>query len=293
MQLVTTTMDSMLLGGLYDHVGGGFFRYTTDERWLVPHFEKMLSDNALLIDFMTRCGSSTATNCAASASSETIDWLLREMKLDGAFAAGLDGRFRRRGRQILSLDRSGNRRRPGRHLLGPLQAGLWRHAATAIQRQEHPAPLRPYQPQLTEADEALLAKQRGMLLAARDKRAAPARDDKLLADWNGLAIRALAFAGAAFERPDWVAAAVTAFDAMVQSLGRRRPALSFRRGGKRGARALPTIMSIWPKRRCSFGKSPAKSASSDAAKRWVRLWTPISGTRRRAAITSPPMTPNR
>ena len=68
LQLVSTTMNNMLLGGLYDHVGGGFFRYTNDERWMVPHFEKMLCDNALLIDFMTQMWQFNRKSCAASGS---------------------------------------------------------------------------------------------------------------------------------------------------------------------------------------------------------------------------------
>ena len=219
MQLVSTTMNNMLMSGMYDHIGGGFFRYTNDERWLVPHFEKSLSDNALLIDFMTQMWQFNRNELCRQRVSETIDWLLREMKLEGAFASGLSpfsegeegkyyvwseaeidaalqGTFSARFKQVYGVRREGNF-----------------NGKTILRRLSDVAPP-------SEADEALMARQRALLLETRNRRIRPQRDDKLLTDLNGLAIRALAFAGSVFGRADWVAASVGAFDAIVKLMDR-------------------------------------------------------------------------
>ena len=88
---VVTTLDNICQGGIYDHLGGGFARYSVDERWLVPHFEKMLYDNALLIDLMTEVWRETHDQLFATRIAETVAWLEREMIADGGgFAASLD-----------------------------------------------------------------------------------------------------------------------------------------------------------------------------------------------------------
>ena len=183
-------MDNMLLGGLYDHVGGGFFRYTADERWLVPHFEKMLADNALMIEFLTSvwqfnrnglCRQRDRGNRGLAAARDEAGRRLRRRPGSGV---------RRRGRKILSLDRGGDRRRPGRHLLAPaLQGRSMASPATAItwarnilRRLGHIQP-QPHRGRRGAAGQA------ARHAAGRARQAhAPARDDKLLADWNGLAI---------------------------------------------------------------------------------------------------------
>ena len=213
LQLITTTMNNMLLSGLYDHVGGGFFRYANDERWMVPHFEKSLCDNALLVNFMTQMWQFNRNDLCKERVSETIGWMLREMTLEGAFASGqsdasesgdgqyylwseaevdaaLQGTFSARFKQVYGVQREGDM-----------------NGKTLLRRHSIAAPP-------TEADEVLMAKQRALLLEVRNSRPAPLRGDILLADWNGLAIRALALAGSAFERPEWIAAAVTAYDAI-------------------------------------------------------------------------------
>ena len=218
LQLVSTTLDNMLLGGLCDHVGGGFFRYSTDERWLVPHFEKTLYDNAQMVEFLVGVWQFNRNELCRQRAVEAVEWMLREMRVDGAFAAGLDadtdgeegkfylwseaevdaalaGTFSARFKQVYGVTRDGS-------VMG--KNVLRRAAPFGV---------------MSEADEALLAKQRGLLLAAREKRARPQRDDTILTDWNGIAIRSLAFAGAVFERPDWVQAAITAYDRIKALLG--------------------------------------------------------------------------
>ncbi|HEX2761420.1 MAG TPA: thioredoxin domain-containing protein [Rhizomicrobium sp.] len=217
-QQIFTTLDNLLFGGIYDHVGGGFFRYSMDERWLEPAFEKMLYDNAQIIEICTSAWQFNRNELCRQRVEETIAWLQREMKVGDGFAAAIGsgddladlnfytwseaeidaaliGTFSARFKQVYGISRDGNFQ--GRNL--PRRLG-------------NPAPA-------NEADEALLAKQRGMLLAVRDKRTQPTRDARLLADWNGLAIAAIARAGMVFEKPEWVQAATAAFDYVVKTLG--------------------------------------------------------------------------
>jgi uncharacterized protein YyaL (SSP411 family) len=217
-QIIFTTMDGILFGGIYDHVGGGFFRHALDERWLEPAFEKMLYDQAQMIDICTSVFQFNRNELSRQRVTETIAFLTREMQVGDAFAAtissgaqtedgkyytwseaeidaALVGTFSARFKQVYGITRDGNVQ--GRNL--PRRLG-------------NPVPA-------NEADEALLAKQRGMLLAARQKRTAPTRDDRVLTDWNGLAISAIARAGMVFERAEWIDLAIKAFDGVVKAMG--------------------------------------------------------------------------
>ena len=214
-QAVKITLDNICQGGIYDHVGGGFARYSTDEVWLAPHFEKMLYDNALLIDLMIQVSAVTESRLYRERITETVDWLLREMKTgpdletNFAFASAYDadsegeeGKFYVWSEPEIDT------------LLGP-DAAVFKHAYdvsehgnwegnTILNRTDRPE-------YLSDEGEATLERCRGILLAERAKRIWPEWDDKVLADWNGLMIAALARAGAALDRPDWIDAAKTAF----------------------------------------------------------------------------------
>ncbi len=208
---VTVTLDRMCQGGIYDHLGGGFARYATDTEWLIPHFEKMLYDNAQLIDLLTLVWQETKSRLYATRIAETCDWTLREMVAEsGAFAAtydadseGVEGKFYVWDEAEIDA------------ILGPgdspffksvydvVAGGNWEHH-TILHRNRKPA-------LLTDAEEQRLAGMRAKLKAVRDKRMWPGWDDKVLADWNGLMIAALANASAVFQRDDWLAAAVRAW----------------------------------------------------------------------------------
>jgi uncharacterized protein YyaL (SSP411 family) len=218
-QLLFGTLDNMLYGSLCDHLGGGFFRYCLDERWMVPHFEKTLSDNAQLLDVLSGIYQINRSALVRSRAEDLVGWLLRQMKLPkGGFASHLDSRsegqealyyvwteaevdvaltgtFAAKFKSIYEISREGN--------------FLGRNVPRRLALSGAPT---------SDADEALLARQRGMLLAARDKRTPPLRDDKLLADANGQAIAALALASAVFDRSDWMAEAVTTFNTVVATL---------------------------------------------------------------------------
>lgn len=217
---VTVTLDRMCNGGIYDHLGGGFARYSVDEVWLAPHFEKMLYDNALLVDLMTEVWKDTQSPLYRQRIEETIDWLLRDMKADkgdsfafvSAFDAdseGEEGKF-----YVWSeteIDQAlGDDAALFKEFYDVSPEGNW-EGKNILRRTHKPD-------RADDITEAKLLSARSKLLELREKRIPPGRDDKVLADWNGLTIAALIHAGAVFEKPDWIAAATSAFDFIVQEM---------------------------------------------------------------------------
>ena len=215
---VVLTLDMICRGGIYDHLGGGFARYSTDSRWLAPHFEKMLYDNASLIELMTLVWQRTRSPLYARRIEQTVAWLLREMLAEGgAFAAALDadsegeeGRFYVWSEAEIDSALGADSARFKR-AYDVSAAGNW-EATNILNRLASD--------DVDEEDNTVLAQARARLLQIRDRRPRPAWDDKLLADWNGLTIAALAAAAAAFERQPWLDAAVTAFSAVVARMDR-------------------------------------------------------------------------
>ncbi len=193
LRVVTRTLDAMADGGIHDQLAGGFARYSTDARWLVPHFEKMLYDNALLAHAYLEAYRATGADRFAAVAERTLDFMLAELRTDdGGFASALDadsegeeGRFyvwdHDEFMDVLSdagLDDAERR----------LLADYW--GLTGTGNWEGTNVL--HRPAGTDAPAELVARGRAALLAARDRRPRPARDDKQLASWNGLALRAFA-----------------------------------------------------------------------------------------------------
>ncbi len=219
---VLTTLTSLCQGGIYDHLGGGFARYATDEHWLVPHFEKMLYDNALLIDLLTDVWLETANPLYAVRVSETIQWLLRDMRVDNdsngtfAFASafdadseGVEGKYYVwTEAEVDTLLGSDSPIFKEAYDVSP--GGNW-EGVTILNR----TGTRELGP---PALESKLADCRVSLLAARVRRVPPQRDDKVLADWNGMLIAALAKASAVFDQPEWLDAAKAAFAFVTQNM---------------------------------------------------------------------------
>jgi uncharacterized protein len=211
---VDVTLDHMCQGGLYDHLGGGFARYSTDEVWLAPHFEKMLYDNALLLELLSERWLDTANPLYVVRARETVQWLLRDMTVhheDGLFAfasafdadsEGVEGKYYVWTEAEIDL------------ALGP-DAQLFKKIYDVTTRgnwEHHTILNRPDPPLLFDHEsEAVLARCRETLLQIRAGRVPPLRDDKALCDWNGLAIAALAGAGTALNEPQWIEAGETVF----------------------------------------------------------------------------------
>jgi len=212
-------LDAMSEGGIYDHIGGGYSRYSVDDRWLVPHFEKMLYDNAQLLDLLALAFSETAEPLFRARCEETVAWLEREMLTDsGAFAASLDA------------DSEGHEGRYYVWTLKELLAALGAADAEFFARHYDITPFgnwenvsipnRLKEVERTANDEMKLAMLRDKLLAIREKRVHPGRDDKILADWNGLMIGALANAAHRLGRPEWIELAERAFRFIAESMTR-------------------------------------------------------------------------
>jgi uncharacterized protein len=208
---VLKALDAMCQGGIYDHLGGGFARYSTDARWLVPHFEKMLYDNAELVDVLTVVWQETRNPLYRQRVAETIGWVKREMPAPGGgFASSLDADSEHEEGKFYVWSEAeidavlGGRAALFKRFYDVTPEGNW---------EGHTILNRIATPELADAaTERQLAECRELLLQARGSRVRPGWDDKVLADWNGLMIAAMANAGVVFERPDWVATAHAAFD---------------------------------------------------------------------------------
>ncbi|GAA3723253.1 hypothetical protein HDA32_000720 [Spinactinospora alkalitolerans] len=200
LHMAAGTARAMARGGMYDQIGGGFARYSVDAEWVVPHFEKMLYDNALLLRAYTHLWRSTGDGTARRVALETAEWMVSDLLTEqGGFASALDadsegeeGRFYvwtpDRLRDVLGEDDGAW----AAELFGVTDAGTFEHGSSVLQLRADPDDAQRY------------ADVRAALLAARAERVPPARDDKIVAAWNGLAIAALAEAGALFERADLV-----------------------------------------------------------------------------------------
>jgi uncharacterized protein YyaL (SSP411 family) len=209
-EAVLRTLTTISQGGIYDHLGGGYARYATDARWLVPHFEKMLYDNAELISLLTLVWQETRDPLYAQRVAETIGWLEREMTSpEGAFYSSLDADSEHEEGKFYVWSEAeidavlGSEAALFKGFYDVSAGGNWEEK-NILNRLDHPALADP-------ATEAALAQCREKLLAARAPRVRPGLDDKILADWNGLMISALAEAGLAFDRPEWIALAQRGF----------------------------------------------------------------------------------
>ena len=241
---VTNTLTHMCQGGIYDHLGGGFARYSTDTEWLAPHFEKMLYDNAQLIDLLSLVGKATGEPLYRQRLEETVGWVLREMLAEGGgFAATLDadsegeeGRFYVWNEaEIDAL--LGDQAPLFKQHYDVAADGNW-EGKTILNRRRSGGLEDP-------AIEQRLADARATLLAVRDKRVWPGWDDKVLADWNGLMIAALADAGMVWDRPDWLAAARAAYDFVTAEMHRDGRLLhAWRRGRVQHAAMLDDYVNM-------------------------------------------------
>lgn len=206
-------MEAMARGGIYDQLGGGFARYSVDAQWVVPHFEKMLYDNALLLRAYAHLARLTGSRVPSSrVTEETVSFLLRELRTDeGAFAASLDadtegveGLTYVWTPQQLSEVLGAEDGAWAAETFGVTAAGTFEHGSSTLRLPSDPD------------DVPRFERVRTALFAARAQRPQPARDDKVVAAWNGLVITALAEAGQAFGRQDWLDAASTAARFVVE-----------------------------------------------------------------------------
>ena len=221
LELVEHTCRAMASGGMYDQLAGGFARYSVDAEWVVPHFEKMLYDNALLLRVYSHLWRATGEDGARRVALETGDFLLRDLRTEqGGFASALDADTA--GVEGLTyvwtpeelVDALGDE--DGAWAVVQFDvtaAGTFEQGSSVLQRLAEPADLERYE------------RVRSRLHEVRGQRPQPARDDKVVTAWNGLAIAALAEGGVLLDRPDWVAAADRCADLLADlhwDAGRQR-----------------------------------------------------------------------
>ncbi|MEU6120078.1 thioredoxin domain-containing protein [Streptomyces sp. NPDC047117] len=219
LDMVRATCEAMARGGIYDQLGGGFARYSVDAEWVVPHFEKMLYDNALLCRLYAHLWRATGSGLARRIALETADFMVGELRTDQmGFASALDadsddgtGRHVEGAyyvwtpEQLTEVLGEADARIAADHF-GVTEEGTFEEGASVLQLPDTDG--------LQDADRIASIKER--LLAARETRPRPGRDDKVVAAWNGLAVAALAETGAYFDRPDLVQAATDAADLLVR-----------------------------------------------------------------------------
>ena len=213
LRTVEVTAGRMARGGMYDQLAGGFARYSVDDRWVVPHFEKMLYDNALLLRVYAHLARVPGPQqpLARRVAEETAAFLLRDLRTpEGGFASALDAdtdgveglTYAWTPAQLAEV--LGDDAGWAAELLVVTPSGTFEHGSSTLQLP------------VDADDPARWERVRAALLAARNRRPQPARDDKVVTAWNGMAVLALAEAGAALGRPDWVAAADATADLLLE-----------------------------------------------------------------------------
>jgi len=209
LRMVEQTCEAMARGGIYDQLGGGFARYSVDATWTVPHFEKMLYDNALLARVYLHLWRRTGSSVGRRVAEETCDWMIRDLRTSsGGLAASLDADSEGGEGAFYVWTPSELRDVLGQsdgdfaaEAFGVTTAGTFEHGASVLQ--------------LRRERSERLDRIRGQLAIVRDGRPRPGRDDKVVAAWNGMALAALAEAGLLLARPDFTAAALDIADLLV------------------------------------------------------------------------------
>jgi uncharacterized protein YyaL (SSP411 family) len=222
LEMVEKTLRSMRRGGIYDHVGYGFHRYSTDEKWLVPHFEKMLYDQAIAVMAYTEAYLATGEDEYAQTAREVLKYVLRDMRSpEGGFYSAEDADSEgEEGKFYLWTQKELER------ILGKAAAALiamfnvedegnFRDEATGEKLGTNILHLTR---SLTPEEQALWSEAREKLFEEREKRIHPLKDDKILTDWNGLMIKALAKAARALGEPEYEQAAIEAADFLLEKM---------------------------------------------------------------------------
>ncbi|HOV81647.1 MAG TPA: thioredoxin domain-containing protein [Methanothrix sp.] len=226
LQMVEETLQAMRRGGIYDHIGFGFHRYSTDAEWLVPHFEKMLYDQALISMAYTEAYQATGKEEYAAAARETLDYVCRDMtgpeggfySAEDADSEGMEGRFYTWTAEELKAALEAGEMSLVLRLFDVHENGNFEAGRNILRRTGSLADAAA----VMKIDERDLSRRlegiRARLFSAREKRVRPQKDDKILTDWNGLMIAALAKAARAFDEPRYAHAAKKAADFILREM---------------------------------------------------------------------------
>lgn len=229
-RMALTTLTRMCEGGIYDQIGGGFCRYSVDERWEIPHFEKMLYDNGPLVALCADAWTQTGNPLYARVTEETVDWVMREMQsVEGGYYSSLDADSEGEEGKYYVWDRDELER-----LLTPRESALaarrWGFAGPP--NFEHRHWHCKVAGELAEAEIQELASARNKLFAAREERIRPGCDDKVLTSWNAQMIEGMTHAARVFRRDDWLASARRAMDFLRRTMWRDGRLLATARHGQ-------------------------------------------------------------
>jgi uncharacterized protein YyaL (SSP411 family) len=272
LQVAANSMDNMLLGGLWDHVGGGFFRYAQDERWQVPNFEKTLVDNALMLHMVTLFWQQNRNKLCTARLAELVEFILRDMRSEKAFATSIDsqtdgdeGKYYLWSEPEVDAALMGTFVAKFKAVYNVTREGMF-GGKSVLQRLNSSAPF----PQ-SDADEALLVTQRGLMLRARGNRVPPKRNDAILTDWNGMMIAALANAGGAMQNNTWIQAAIEAFDFVCKTLGDGDRLFHSWAGGKRGAPGFADDYAQMSVAAIALFEATGEKRYLERAKAWTRV----------------------
>ncbi len=226
LQMVEATLDAMAKGGIYDHIGGGFHRYSTDEQWLVPHFEKMLCDQALLSRAYLQAYQATGETHYARVAKEIIEYVLRDMtdarggfySAEDADSEGKEGAFyvwqKSQIQQLLAKESAGI----FNEYYGVTEVGSFERGTNILNVRVSIEQLAKRLNIDVSEVETILAQGRAKLLEQRAKRTRPHLDDKIIAGWNGLMISSFAYAGAALHEQTYIDAAEKAAEFVLKTL---------------------------------------------------------------------------
>lgn len=224
--MVEATLDAMAKGGIYDHLGGGFHRYSTDARWLVPHFEKMLYDQALLSRSYIQAYQVTRKKHYAKVTREIFDYVLRDMtdpkggfySAEDADSEGKEGLFYiwevKEIKEVLGTEKA----KIFNEYYGVTESGNFEDGKSILNITKSVEELAKQFKQDRKVIESILQEWRLQLLEHRSKRVRPHRDDKIIVSWNGLMISSMAYGGAVLQEAKYVSAAEKAAEFILENL---------------------------------------------------------------------------
>ena len=299
-EVVTVSLDAMASGGMYDHIGGGFARYSVDRQWLVPHFEKMLYDQALLVRVYGHAATALDEPRWRQVVTETVEYVLRDLRQPGggissaedADSPGPDGHGHEglfhtwtvdEVRAVLDSDAD-----PALEFYGITPAGNFE--GRSIPNRLHARGQFERPPPIEAA--------RRRLLAARSERPRPGLDGKVLTEWNALWVAALTEAGWLLGRPDWIEAAAETADFLLRELrradGRWLPLVARRRrAGGPPRRARPPTMPASSMPSSGSARPPGRRAGSPRRRPSPTSCSTTSGTSTTAGCSPLPTTARR
>ena len=245
LQMVEATLQAMRMGGIYDHIGFGFHRYSTDAQWFIPHFEKMLYDQALMAMAYTEAYQVTGKEEYASVAREILGYVLRDMtSFEGGFysaedadSEGVEGKFYSWTAEELKAILDDGEFKLMIRLFDVYESGNFEMGRNILRQRSTPEDAASVL-KITEKDMRFrLEGIRSKIFVAREKRIRPSKDDKILVDWNGLMIAALAKASQALGEPDYAVAAKKASDFIMDKMLTPKGRLLHRFRGEAGLQA--------------------------------------------------------